>query len=290
VIIPQIWQTWLFAAVAFVTIAVSLIGQPDLTVQLFILAPAVAILGLPHGALDLPIAQALWPLDGCRGKLRFVGLYVGLALLVVVVWIILPGPALIAFLIYSAVHFSGDWDDAGTTLRVCGGVATVGAPALFRSDEVTTLFSYLAPEPAANVAAVFLAVAGGLSLSVFAATIVLRSSSRTNAAFEQGVIWMMAACLSPLVYFIVYFCTLHSVRHFNDALLSLNNRRQALRVAVILSGVTVVAGLIGFTALSATDPELLEQSILRIVFIGLAALTVPHMILVDRFQRQTKIQ
>jgi hypothetical protein len=30
---------------------------------------------------------------------------------------------------------------------------------------------------------------------------------------------------------------------------------------------------------------MMEQSILQIVFIGIAALTVPHMLLVDRFQK-----
>jgi hypothetical protein len=48
-----------FASAAILTIVVSLIGQPVLITQLFILVQAVAILAR-HGALDLPIAQALW--------------------------------------------------------------------------------------------------------------------------------------------------------------------------------------------------------------------------------------
>jgi Brp/Blh family beta-carotene 15,15'-monooxygenase len=288
--VPQIWQTWLFAAAALLTIVVSLVGQPDLITQLFILAPAVAILGLPHGALDLPIAQALWPLDGWRGKLRFVGLYVCLALLVIAVWIVLPGTALYVFLFYSAFHFSGDWDGAGATLRFSGGVATVGAPALFQTGEVATLFGYLAPEPAAELAALLLAVIAGISLGIFVATISLRPQLRNSAAGEQGIIWIAAACLTPLVYFVVYFCMLHSVRHFSNAFASLDDPHQGLRVATLLSVVTVFAGVIGFIVLQGFKPELLEQSILRIIFIGLAALTVPHMILVDRFQRKLKQQ
>lgn len=284
--VPQIWQTWLFAGAALVTIVVSLVGQPDLTTQLLMLAPTVAILGLPHGALDLPIAQVLWPLVGWRAKLRFAVLYVSLAMLVIVVWIVLPGPALFAFLIYSAFHFSGDWDEAGATLRLGGGVATVGAPALFQTNEVATIFAYLAPEPAATAASMFLMVAGGVSLAVFAATITLRPQLRTRAAGEQAIVWISAACLAPLVYFIVYFCALHSMRHFSNAFVTLDNPRQTLRAAVALSIVTVLAGLIGFMVLQGFQPEFLEHSILRVVFIGLAALTVPHMILVDLFQRQ----
>jgi Brp/Blh family beta-carotene 15,15'-monooxygenase len=286
VTVPKTWQTWLFAIVAFLTTVVSLVGQPDLITQLFILAPAVVILGLPHGALDLSIAQTLWPLHGWRGKLRFVVLYVGLSLLVIILWILLPGPALFAFLIYSAFHFSGDWDDAGITLRVSGGVATIGAPTLFQTEEVATLFGHLAPEFAANTAAILLAVMGGIFLCIFVATIILWPQFRTRAASEQGIVWIAAACLTPLVYFIIYFCILHSVRHFSNAIISLEDPRQGLRVAILLSVVTVFAGLIGFLILQGTKPELLEQSILRIIFIGLAALTVPHMLLVDRFQRK----
>ncbi|MFN4129010.1 MAG: Brp/Blh family beta-carotene 15,15'-monooxygenase, partial [Paracoccaceae bacterium] len=78
------WQTVLFGAVSVLTLGFQVTVQPDLILQLLLLAPLVAILGLPHGALDLPIAEAVWPLDGLRGKLRFVVIYLGLAACVIV--------------------------------------------------------------------------------------------------------------------------------------------------------------------------------------------------------------
>jgi Brp/Blh family beta-carotene 15,15'-monooxygenase len=283
-----LWQTWFFSCAVLVAIMVNLFFRPDMNVQLLMLVPAVAILGLPHGALDLPIAQSFWSLKGWRGHALFAGLYTGLASLLICVWIAFPGPTLWAFLVYSAFHFSGDWDDSAVALRWTGGAATVGATALFKREEVATIFSYLAPETAANLAALLLAVCGAMALIFYIAIIASEPKLRTKAAIEQGFIWIAAACLSPLVYFVVYFCTLHSVRHFTGALEGLDNTRSALRVAILLSVVTALVGLIGFMTLQRSGTEIMEQSILQIVFIGLAALTVPHMILVDRFQHQTR--
>lgn len=279
-----LWQTTVFAIAVLVMIGANLLFQPDLTLQVLMLVPAVAILGLPHGALDLPIAQLLWPLKGWRGHARFAVLYVGLAVLLIFFWIAFPSPALFAFLIYSAVHFSGDWDYEGPALRWTGGVATLGAPALFRQDDVATIFSYLAPLNTANIAAQFLAFSGTAALIVYMSLVLLGPAYRTRAAVELGIIWIAAACLAPLVYFIVYFCALHSVRHFTDALVSLDRKRLALGIVALLCGLTVIAGYIGYIIMQWTGADLLEQSVLQIVFVGLAALTVPHMILVDRFQ------
>lgn len=283
-----VWQTWIFGGMAVFMIALNVIMQPDLIGQLIMLVPAVALLGLPHGALDLAVAQALWPLNGWRGLACFVGLYIGIALGVIGIWTVLPAVSLFAFLIYSAVHFSGDWDDAVPFIRYTGGVATIGAPALFWQHDVATLFAFLAPVPAAQAAALVLAIAGGAALALSIAAVVLRPDLRTTATIEQGVIWISAACLSPLVYFVVYFCTLHSVRHFADALGALDNRGYALRVAGGLSVITVLAGLAAFAILQRVDTPMVAQSVLQIVFIGVAALTVPHMILVDRFQKQKR--
>ena len=279
------WQTWIFAATVIVSISVNLLFQPDLLVQLFILVPAISILGLPHGALDLSIAQALWPLIGWQGKARFISAYMGLTLLVIGLWNLFPGPALFGFLIYSAFHFSSDWGGEDNLLRITGGVTTVGAPALFWQDDVAAIFAYLAPAPAANLAALSLAIAGGVTLILFVSLTIIRPAVRAKATVEHAIIWIAAVCLSPLVYFVIYFCSLHSVRHFTSALASLENQRHAFSIAGLLTCITVFGGFISFIILQRHDAAMMEQSILQIVFIGIAALTVPHMLLVDRFQK-----
>ena len=70
-----------------------------------------------------------------------------------------------------------------------------------------------------------------------------------------------------------------------DALQSVDDTRKALRVAAILSAVVIVAALISFGILQTAETFVLEQSIMQVVFIGLAGLTVPHMLLIDLFQR-----
>lgn len=282
------WQTVLFALAGLGIAALYAALQPSLPAQVLMLAPLVAILGLPHGALDLPIAEALWPLDSRGRKLMFAALYLGLSGAVVAVWLLAPGLALMAFLAYSALHFSDDWAADAPSLRWSGGLATVGAPALLHHGEVEAIFAVLAPQGAAALASDATAVAGGVALAVLAVSILASKRARGAAALEQAILWSVAAVLPPLMYFAVYFCALHSVRHFTATMRAVADGRRALVVAVVLSAmVTFVALLASRYGVTGTIPAvtaMTEQGI-RVIFIGLAALTVPHMILVDRFRR-----
>ena len=122
------WQTGLFAAAGLGVAALHAGMQPDLAMQALILAPLVAVLGLPHGALDLPIAEALWPLTGWRRKLGFTAAYLGLAGAVIAVWLLAPAASLALFLGYAALHFSGDWARAWPPLRWTGGAPRSARP------------------------------------------------------------------------------------------------------------------------------------------------------------------
>ncbi len=281
---PPIWQTWLFVFAAIASIAVMAVLQPDLRLQILLLFPFVAIFGLPHGALDLPIAQAIWPLKGWQGAARFAALYLGLAVAVLLAWTYFPGFSIFAFLTYSAIHFAGDWDDAPAILRWTGGAATIGAPALFHRDEVATIFGYLVPMPQANLAATCLMCVGGVALVATLIVVVSQPTMRTRAILEQIVLWAAALCLSPLLYFIVYFCALHSVRHMTLALNWVEDRRTAVDLSIALSIATVLLGFASVGVFQAVGLETIENAISKTVFIGLAALTVPHLILVDRFR------
>lgn len=278
-----VWQTWLFVSALAFAIATTTLGSPDLRTQVLLLAPLVAVLGVPHGALDLPIAEALWPLDGWGKKARFALVYLFLAVVVMGLWALSPGVALALFLVYSAVHFSGDWATAALLQRWTGGAATVAAPAVFRNQEVADIFGFLVPPDAAILVAGGLAIVGGATLSVFVISLVLRPAFRTRASFEQIGVWVGAACLAPLAYFIVYFCALHSVRHFARAMAFIQDRSRAIYMAGLVTAATILTALAGFLYLQQFGTQMVEGSILRVVFIGLAALTVPHMILMDRF-------
>jgi len=282
------WQTWLFVCIAVFAVLTTGLLKPDLMVQMLVLAPFVAVFGLPHGALDLPIAGTLLPFQGATGKALFAGLYLALSGLVVLVWVLVPGPSLFAFLIYSAVHFSGDWIESPAALRWSGGAATIGGPALFHRQEVARIFGYLAPENSATLAAICLAAVGGVALAMFIALLILHPVTRTRAAAEQVAIWIAAALLSPIIYFIVYFCALHSVRHTVDTVEALGNPRRALLIAGLVSAVTALAAVSSVILLDGFNAGSTIESVSKTIFIGLAALTVPHMVIVDRFQRQKR--
>ena len=137
----------------------------------------------------------------------------------------------------------------------------------------------------AALAADAVALAGAAGLAILAASIMTSARARGAAALEQAVVWTTAAVLPPLMYFAVYFCALHSIRHFTATMRVVPNGRRALSVAVVLSVIVTLAALLAtFQGMTGTSVATTDQGI-RVIFIGLAALTVPHMILVDRFRR-----
>ena len=89
--------------------------------------------------------------------------------------------------------------------------------------------------------------------------------------------------LSPLVAFTIYFCFLHSIRHSITLVneLDKNDFINGLKVfgkkALPLTVLTAFFCLIGFYLLN--DSYSFNSSILKIIFIGLASLTFPHILL-----------
>ncbi|TFL17399.1 Brp/Blh family beta-carotene 15,15'-dioxygenase [Jannaschia formosa] len=275
-----------FAAAALAVIAVFAATPPGMPAQIAGLVVLVAILGVPHGALDFDVARTLWPLPDGRAERVFSAVYLGLAGVTVAFWLIAPGPSLMAFLAYSAWHFADDWrGEWPLAARIAGGGAVVGAPLLFRPGESAAIFGHLAPEPAAATAVAAGGWVGVAALAVCAGVAVLsigRPRLRPGAA-EAAVIALSAWALPPLVYFVLYFCLLHSPRHFRRTARGLQLApRQALRAAAPATAVTLLgAGLAGALLLGLGIGA--ESTALSVVFITLSALTVPHMILMDRF-------
>lgn len=234
-------------------------------------AAAVAALGLPHGALDARVARDAFGLDG-RGVAGFAAMYLAAAGATALVWVAAPVLALAAFLAYAAFHFGQDWT-ARPGIALLFGTALLTMPAVRFEAEVAAIFEAMTGG-GASVASVmhWIAPAAGLS----ALLVALRQG---GAAVELGAWGALALAVPPHVAFAVYFCTLHSPRHFREASqrLGLSTREAlgdaipwALPVAALGAGAAVWLDSGGAGAVDA---------LAFIIFTGLACLTVPHMAL-----------
>jgi Brp/Blh family beta-carotene 15,15'-monooxygenase len=95
---------------------------------------------------------------------------------------------------------------------------------------------------------------------------------------------LLSTLASPLASFTLYFCGMHGLRHIlrTGAYSGLNFMQMGLVSLAPMLGVTSIALLVWFYF-----PELPSyEHLLRLLFVGLAALTVPHMLLIDRVRYQ----
>ena len=250
-----------------------------LDVQLVLLAAMVVVFGLPHGALDPWLAKQAGLARTAREVVVFNAGYLAVAALVVLIWMWLPVISLAVFLAISAWHFSGDWaSDLSRVPRVAAGLLLLLLPIGLHTENVAMLFAHLSGAGGAQLAhALALSVwflTGGIGILV---ALALRQR-RWQAALEFVSLLVLAFIAEPLVYFALYFCALHSLRHlaglFREA--PSIERPSLWRMTVVYTVATVVlAGVLWW--LWSDLPS--DTLILKLVFIGLAAVTVPHMML-----------
>ena len=152
-----------------------LIADPGvpLVVQVSVIAVLVAVLGLPHGALD-PVAARRVGLWLTRTQLAgFAMAYALTAAAVIAVWILAPLASLVAFLLISAAHFGGDWNSRDPfSLRLTVGMGLLSMPALADERAVAELYVTLSGEDAAVVAMVQNAIAPLLLVGMIVAAAV----------------------------------------------------------------------------------------------------------------------
>jgi Brp/Blh family beta-carotene 15,15'-monooxygenase len=271
-----------FPVAAFLAI-VALALAPNLIspmVQVVGLAIVVIVLGLPHGALDPWIAETVGLRTSPRQSVAFIAIYLSMAVAVVLVWIWLPVASLLMFLLISAWHFSGDWArDANRPVRLCAGTLLLLMPIGFHTQNVAMLFSHLSGEGGWALAYA-LALPVWLLAGAMVALIAFASWQRQWLfALECLGLLCLAYVATPLIYFALYFCVLHSPRHLLGLFRCAHpeQRPRLLRMTVTYTLATLMlVGALGWVW-SALP---LDSLVLRLIFIGLAAVTVPHMLLI----------
>jgi Brp/Blh family beta-carotene 15,15'-monooxygenase len=275
-------QGRVFILVAFSTVALSMLFAPLASMNEWLLAGSlIVMLGVPHGALDPLFAKALPQVSSRASWLAFVILYLLLAALVVGLWWCLPAVFLIVFLAMSVLHFSGDLL-AGATFfaRFIYGGAVIVLPAIRHAAELDRLFSQLVGANAARPVVAALELMAWLWLPALV-LVVLRSARRDCLlALEILAVGLLALIATPLLGFAVYFCFMHSPRHIlrTQNYAGVTPRQLALVAVMPLLAVLGIAAA-GWHLLPASP---LDERMLQLLFVLLAALTLPHMVLVER--------
>ena len=256
----------------------------------------VVLIGLPHGAFDGAIARHLGYSRTLGGLIKFITVYLGFAAAVVVFWVWQPGLALALFLLISAVHFGyGDTTAAGGVTRAVqivahGGVAVFGI-SLFHLQQVTPLYAALANGDVmlavmmTEIFPVFIMPVAALYLIA-----AIRDAGLRPRLVELALLCLLLSVVPPLVGFAIYFCVIHTGRHMRhiwDRVSSHTAPRHIISQAVWFTLVSWGGGAIMLLWL---DSGNISQDLLRVIFIGLAALTVPHMILIDGLFRRRDVK
>mgnify|MGYP005847784225 FL=1 len=291
--------TWIVGAATVAATAVLVIyGTPSAGVSAAIMIVAVGLIGLPHGAYDLEVARRLyaqrfgalwWPIFGFA--------YLALAALALGLWVTAPAVGLVLLLVGGAAHWGLDDLEQqsrgavrGGWLALSRGAIPVAAPMAFHPDAVAEIFAALLSAGSVDAqavrawGAVWLAAAlpgivGSLRLGPGGS-----AAARVRVIAEPIVLLLWFAAAPPIIAFSLYFCMWHAVRH---SLRSALNANPGAGLAAALASYAKAAALptVLTWALAAWayaawfGQEGFSRSGWSIVFIGLFALTVPHVTL-----------
>ncbi len=275
-------QGLVFSAAAWLVVGATLWLPPlDSQSQLALMSPIILLLGVPHGALDIVFVQQRTGIRSAAGWSLFTIAYLAAASLVVILWWASPGVFLVAFLIASALHFSGDPEGkTPLAMRLLYGGAFIFCPLTLHAAEVEQLFAFLAGGPAAQTIVVALQWAAWPWVAAMGAAAMVSASRALPRSIELVSLAAMLTVAPPLIGFTLFFCGMHSVRHVlrTRDYASAGTWGHLVHIAAWpMAGTLVGIALAGWLS----DGMSFDARLAQLLFVGLAALTVPHMVVIE---------
>ncbi len=254
----------------------------------------IFFIGLPHGSFDGAVAS----LVGFKTRLefcKFLFYYILLFCLVIIAWLNFPIISLIIFLIITIIHFGlCDWsfykiNHHKIFISLTHGMTVIFGIIYFNEDESFKIFKYLTNDNIyflKNYFLIFYLITSLLILHFIYLS--LFEKKLRKGIFEIFFLLFVFYLFEPLLGFTIYFCFFHTYKHLKQLLkniyLHLPNKKFILLTTVLFTIVSWVSVIL--IVLFLFQNISLYQSIIKVIFIGLAALTLPHMILVDYIYRK----
>ena len=268
----------------------------------------ILIIGVSHGSLDHIKGRKLLKIFQIKNIITFYTSYFLLAVTIIILWVLLPTIVLIAFLVVASFHFGKEDTQflidnnsyLNQFLFFLKGSLVILAPLYFNFNETVSIFKLLLIENESfyqslnvienNNFLIFGIVLSTLSnIFLFFKKFELR---KFTIFFDYFSIIIINMHFSPLIAFTIYFCFLHSIRHSISLITELDQEslRNGLLVfikkATPLTVLTAIFCLIGLYFLN--NNYNLDSAILKLIFIGLASLTFPHILLEYLIEKNEK--
>ena len=255
----------------------------------------ISTIGVSHGALDHEKGKKIIKLFKSKKIELFYLAYVSLSLIIILLWSIAPIITLIIFLIVASYHFGKEdsvfgkikYNHFSNILFFFKGSIIVLAPLYFSQEETFEIFKILN----VNIKTINQDLLLSLILLSLFSNFLLKKNILIHSIDTLSIIIINWA-FSPLVAFTIYFCFLHSIRHSFSLIYEINKNNFKKGSNLFIKKalpLTMLTGLIFLISLYVLNNYfLLNSAILKVIFIGLASLTFPHILLEYLLEKNEK--
>ncbi|RPG06880.1 MAG: hypothetical protein CBD93_000525 [Pelagibacteraceae bacterium TMED233] len=270
--------------------------------NLFILCLFLILsLGISHGALDHIKGKKLLKILNYKSTSTFYIFYIFIVASVIILWLLFPKILLLFFLIVASFHFGkedSEFIDSKSNLDLIyffKGSLVITTPLLFHKNETLNIFDNLNFDISQSsfISNEFLYLFIAISL---VANIIISLNKQMDIKslllMDFISILLLNYFLNPILAFTVYFCFLHSIRHSFKLSNELNKKnfikgfKEFLIKAMPLTILTAILFLISLFFLN--NYYFLDNAISKVIFIGLASLTFPHILLEYLLEKNEK--
>ncbi len=264
----------------------------------------ILTVGISHGALDNLKGYKLLKFYKIRSKVIFYLIYFFITVLIACIWFFFPSIVLTTFLIFAAYHF-GKEDCSFVQLKPSSvnsikfflkGSLIISLPLFCKFNETLEIFKslYIENDIFFNILISFdnKNIFLYLVLISFLTNFFISKNNRIILVSESFVLFVLNLSTAPLVAFTIYFCFLHSIRHSISLAHELNTKnfkaglKDFFNKILPLTVFTAIAFIICLFVLQKYYS--LNDAILKVIFIGLASLTFPHILLEYLIEKNEK--
>jgi len=265
-------------------------------------------IGISHGALDNQKGKKLNQLYNIKKSYFFYIIYSLISISIITFWLFFPTVSLVLFLIVASYHFGREDTEflvdnkniSNLILYFLKGSLIIIAPLMFHFVETINIFKLLLIQNEKFY--LFLSFIEDNNILLYALSISLFSNIYYFLKDFKAInilifldffsIIVLNYFLTPLIAFTLYFCFLHSFRHSISLITQLNENSlksgviSFIKKAMPLTVLTAILYVISLYFLS--NFYHLNDAILKVIFIGLASLTFPHILLEYLLEKNEK--